>query len=95
MSNEEILVKAQDTRDYAQTIKKLTSENPYDHNKLADYISSNRGDARNELFNLNSKASICANVTRQLMERTAIFLENAADIFEQTDTSISKEIISR
>lgn len=95
MGNQEIQVNAEKTHNASVKAKDNSSKNPYDRNKLDDYLYTNSGDVRNELFTLNSNFSMCAGVTNRLMALTSIFLENTAKIFEQTDEAIAKELKSK
>lgn len=92
MGKDEISVKAELLREYGKVLKEQASSTPYNRNGLGDYLDKNGGDARNELFNINSTTDICINVTRQLIECTARFMDNAANTFEDADYAMAKEV---
>lgn len=89
---EEISVRTNRTREIAAEVKSQSVDTPYDRGKIQDYISKNGGNSYNGLFDLNSKTDICANVTRQMIECTARFLENVANNFEDSDYAMANEV---
>lgn len=92
MGYEEISIKVKKTKEIAEKIKTQASETPYHRNELWEMIYGNRGDAYNGFFDVNSDTDICVNVTKQLMDCTARFLQNASDRFEELDVAIAQEV---
>lgn len=92
MGYDEISVRTSIMRDIAEKVEKQSSETPYNSNDLDDYLAGNNGKARNGLFEVNSTTDTCAHVTRQLIECTSRFLSNTADIFDENDCAIAKEV---
>lgn len=92
LSFEEISIRTNKTREIAAEVKTQSIDTPYDRGKIQDCISKNGGNAYNEMFDVNSKTDMCANVTRQMMECTARFLENVANNFESSDYAMASEV---
>lgn len=91
MSDNTITVNTQRVYELAGQLNDSKEDVPYSREYFS-VLNDDRGDAKNELFTLDSNTSMCVNVTRQLLECTKRFLNNVAKQFESEDETIAREV---